>query len=137
MRRWPSGAIAREPRRFSIADERRRKVRTLTGVWQLCRWLPAVLLPWRNPIWPQFVAHKLLRFTSPVLVLAGMAGVVGEGLLALRRPASVPVLAVALGGVVVLAGVGPARRILRELLHLNLALLQATRNGLRGRWQIW
>ena len=41
-------------------DEFRRKVRTLTGNFQLASRLPSALLPWRNPVWLQFVSHKLL-----------------------------------------------------------------------------
>ncbi|HSA57277.1 MAG TPA: glycosyltransferase [Gemmatimonadaceae bacterium] len=130
-------AIAREPRRFSLDEERRRKVRTLTGVWQLCRWMPGVLLPWRNPIWPQFIAHKLLRFTSPLLVLIGVGGMVGEALLAARAAAGGPVLAGVLLSAAAMVGLRPARRLVWELVHVNVALLQAAVNGVLGRWQVW
>jgi cellulose synthase/poly-beta-1,6-N-acetylglucosamine synthase-like glycosyltransferase len=46
-------------------DEFRRKVRTLSGCLQLTARLPAVLSPWRNPVWLQFVSHKLLRLLAP------------------------------------------------------------------------
>jgi len=46
-------------------DEFRRKVRTLSGNFQLAAVLPQALLPWRNPIWAQFVSHKLLRLVVP------------------------------------------------------------------------
>ena len=46
-------------------DEFRRKVRTLSGCLQLTARLPAVLSPWRNPAWLQFVSHKLLRLLAP------------------------------------------------------------------------
>jgi cellulose synthase/poly-beta-1,6-N-acetylglucosamine synthase-like glycosyltransferase len=52
------------------ADEFRRKVRTLSGNFQIAAMLPQVLLPWRNPIWVQFVSHKLLRLVIPWLLLA-------------------------------------------------------------------
>ncbi len=51
-------------------DEFRRKVRTLSGCLQLATRLPAVLLPWRNPVWLQFVSHKLLRLLAPWGLLA-------------------------------------------------------------------
>ena len=44
-------------------------MRTLTGVLQLCAWLPQTLAPVRNPVWPQFVTHKLLRLLTPYWVL--------------------------------------------------------------------
>jgi biofilm PGA synthesis N-glycosyltransferase PgaC len=51
-------------------DEFRRKVRTLSGNFQLAALLPQALLPWRNPIWAQFVSHKLLRLLVPWMLLA-------------------------------------------------------------------
>jgi cellulose synthase/poly-beta-1,6-N-acetylglucosamine synthase-like glycosyltransferase len=51
-------------------DEFRRKVRTLSGNLQLTALLPALLLPWRNPLWVQFVSHKLLRLVVPWALLA-------------------------------------------------------------------
>jgi cellulose synthase/poly-beta-1,6-N-acetylglucosamine synthase-like glycosyltransferase len=50
-------------------DEFRRKVRTLSGNLQLAARLPAVLLPWCNPIWTQLVSHKLLRLVVPWALL--------------------------------------------------------------------
>jgi poly-beta-1,6-N-acetyl-D-glucosamine synthase len=52
------------------ADEFRRKVRTLSGNFQLAAMLPQALLPWCNPIWVQFISHKLLRLLIPWLLLA-------------------------------------------------------------------
>jgi cellulose synthase/poly-beta-1,6-N-acetylglucosamine synthase-like glycosyltransferase len=52
------------------ADEFRRKVRTLAGNFQLLTRLPSALLPWRNPIWFQYVCHKLLRLLVPWCLLA-------------------------------------------------------------------
>jgi biofilm PGA synthesis N-glycosyltransferase PgaC len=54
-------------------DEFRRKVRTLSGNFQLITRLPGALLPWCNPIWLQFVSHKLLRLVVPWALL-GMLG---------------------------------------------------------------
>jgi cellulose synthase/poly-beta-1,6-N-acetylglucosamine synthase-like glycosyltransferase len=58
-------------------DEFRRKVRTLAGNFQLAMRLPRSLLPWKNPIWFQFVSHKLCRLPIPwvlaaLLILAAM-----------------------------------------------------------------
>ncbi|TCP09681.1 glycosyltransferase family 2 protein [Caldimonas thermodepolymerans] len=58
-------------------QERLRKVRTLAGNFQLMALYPQLLLPWRNPIWWQFVSHKLMRLVAPlemlVLLLANLA----------------------------------------------------------------
>ena len=51
------------------ADEFRRKVRTLSGNLQLVAKVPALLLPWRNPIWFQFVSHKLMRLVVPWMLI--------------------------------------------------------------------
>lgn len=51
------------------ADERRRKVRTLAGNYQLLQLAPWLLLPWRNPVWWRFLCHKLLRLLAPWLMV--------------------------------------------------------------------
>jgi poly-beta-1,6-N-acetyl-D-glucosamine synthase len=51
-------------------DEFRRKVRTLAGNFQLVARMPQLLLPWRNPVWWQFISHKLLRLAVPWALLA-------------------------------------------------------------------
>jgi biofilm PGA synthesis N-glycosyltransferase PgaC len=50
-------------------DEFRRKVRTLTGNYQIMALLPAALLPWRNPVWLPWVSRKLLRLVMPWALL--------------------------------------------------------------------
>lgn len=42
-----------------------RKVRTLAGNYQLVRMMPELLVPVLNPVWFQFVSHKLLRLACP------------------------------------------------------------------------
>ncbi len=51
-------------------DEFRRKMRTLCGNFQLLARLPEALLPWRNPLWLQFISHKVLRLLVPWCLLA-------------------------------------------------------------------
>jgi cellulose synthase/poly-beta-1,6-N-acetylglucosamine synthase-like glycosyltransferase len=51
-------------------DEFRRKVRTLSGNYQLVAKIPSALLPWRNPVWFQLVSHKLLRLLVPWILMA-------------------------------------------------------------------
>lgn len=53
-------------------DEFRRKVRTLSGNFQLVQLLPSLLLPWKNRIWWQFVSHKLMRLAVPWLLLVAL-----------------------------------------------------------------
>lgn len=53
--------------------EFRRKVRTLAGNFQLVALVPDVLKPWRNPVFVQFVSHKLGRLVVPYLLVALLA----------------------------------------------------------------
>jgi hypothetical protein len=50
--------------------EARRKIRTLAGNYQILALEPALLLPWRNPVWLQYVSHKLGRLAVPYALLA-------------------------------------------------------------------
>jgi poly-beta-1,6-N-acetyl-D-glucosamine synthase len=50
--------------------EARRKVRTLAGNYQILAIEPALLLPWRNPVWLQYVSHKLGRLAVPYALMA-------------------------------------------------------------------
>jgi cellulose synthase/poly-beta-1,6-N-acetylglucosamine synthase-like glycosyltransferase len=54
-------------------DEFRRKVRTLSGNFQLLTRLPGALVPWRNPIWFQFLSHKVCRLLVPWALLVMLA----------------------------------------------------------------
>ena len=130
-------ARAFDTRRFGSGQEYRRKVRTLTGVIQLCAWLPGVLVPVRNPIWLQFLFHKLLRLLTPyVAILAGLAAV---GFV-WQRFGPLPILVGAgLGALAaVLPRVGPrVRRLVVWGVTLQAAIVVATLNGLRGRWNVW
>src|SRR5690606_8927503 len=114
---------------------------TLTGVVQLCAWLPDVLVPWRNPIWIQFVFHKLLRLATPYLALvaAAMALVWSGTRLASAAPQAAFILpAVApLGGATILAASPRLRGAVVMAAAMQAAVLRATINGLRGRWDVW
>jgi cellulose synthase/poly-beta-1,6-N-acetylglucosamine synthase-like glycosyltransferase len=56
-------------RAVESAREFRRKVRTLSGNFQLLAILPELLVPWKNPSWLDFVSHKLLRLAVPYALL--------------------------------------------------------------------
>lgn len=57
----------------SASQERIRKRRTIAGNAQLVVLFPWLLNPRRNPIWFEFVSHKLLRLLSPLLLVAMLA----------------------------------------------------------------
>jgi cellulose synthase/poly-beta-1,6-N-acetylglucosamine synthase-like glycosyltransferase len=135
-------AKARDVRRFEAAQEYRRKVRTLTGVIQLCAWLPGVLNPARNPVWLQFVFHKLLRLLTPylaVVALFGMAWAAVSALLSTTLGTQL-LLVLAVAGVA-LCLVPSVRRALKHQIAWGVAMqssiVVATVNGVRGRWDVW
>ncbi len=62
---FESGAVAYDTPSQNDKQENIRKRRTLSGNLQLIKLLPHILNPRKNPIWFQFVSHKLLRLLSP------------------------------------------------------------------------
>jgi poly-beta-1,6-N-acetyl-D-glucosamine synthase len=67
---FDSGAKAYDVIACCSLAEYGRKVRTLAGNYQLLRQLPGALVPWRNPIFIQFVSHKIGRLLVPWALLA-------------------------------------------------------------------
>ncbi len=61
-----SDSVVTDPR-----VEFRRKVRTLTGNYQLIALAPWVIGP-RNPLWFEFVSHKLLRLWMPFVIVIAL-----------------------------------------------------------------
>jgi cellulose synthase/poly-beta-1,6-N-acetylglucosamine synthase-like glycosyltransferase len=62
--------------------ERRRRVRTLAGNVQLLTRAPWLLVPWKNPLWWRFLAHKISRLLGPlalVLVIGSLASLASTG----------------------------------------------------------
>jgi cellulose synthase/poly-beta-1,6-N-acetylglucosamine synthase-like glycosyltransferase len=124
----------------AFEDERefRRKVRTLSGNYQLFRRMPALLSPLANPIWFETVSHKLLRLAAPWLLLAlaalSVAGVrPGHG-------STHPLLALLLGGQIVFyltaaAGrrLGTLGALARTFVVLNAAAVVGLWRDLTGR----
>lgn len=62
-------AIAYDTPSQATGQEAIRKRRTIAGAAQLVRLYPRWLLPGQNPLWWEFVSHKLLRLVSPLLLL--------------------------------------------------------------------
>jgi hypothetical protein len=63
--------------------ESRRKIRTLAGNYQLIRLEPRLLLPVVNPVWLQFVSHKVGRLLVPyalIVCLVTSAALARDGL---------------------------------------------------------
>ena len=129
-------ARAIETRSSQAGQEYRRKVRTLTGVLQLCAWLPDVLSPFRNPVWAQFVAHKLLRLLTPYLLVACIAGIMVE-VAAVTGPVAAGALVLLPLGIACLPKRTGMPRMLREALLMQTAVIAAAANGVLGRWEVW
>jgi hypothetical protein len=135
-------ARAHDTRRFAAGQEYKRKVRTLTGVIQVCAWLPGILNPLRNRIWLQFVFHKLLRLLTPYLAaLAAVSMLWVAGTTVVASPAGGRLLGGAAMALVLLCLVPHVRRALRAQLAWGFAMqssiVVATVNGVRGRWDVW
>ena len=122
----------------SDETELARKVRTLTGNYQLLVAMPWLLNPGRNRVWVQFVSHKLLRLLTPVFT---GAAALGASLLAIASPSAAWL---AVGVLALLAGLGVVRLGGRPLWHfgwtiviMHVALVTALANALRRRWNVW
>ena len=131
-------ARAYETRATTDGNEYRRKVRTLTGVLQLCAWLPQTLTPLRNPVWAQFVTHKLLRLLTPYWLLVCVVwALVQVG----QRIGAAWLLAAAVAFAAVLQLRSRPFRALRSAvvssILVQVATVRATANGARGRWDVW
>ena len=118
-----------------------RKVRTLTGNYQLLAWMPWVLSPFHNRIWFQFISHKVLRLATPLASAAILCGVfLVLGFHALWFAALVVPFAVLWK-----APLGPRGRnaastvvsVVRTAVLIHVALVLASLNALRGRWNVW
>lgn len=134
-------AAAADTRITTTDQEFRRKVRTLTGNLQLVTWLPALLLPWRNPVWIPFVCHKLLRLATP-FALAGLAAASLGMAFSISAQTGVGLSAAGLaaaGAILVWPGAAGARlrHALSWVLAMQGAVLVATWNGIRGNWDVW
>jgi biofilm PGA synthesis N-glycosyltransferase PgaC len=56
----------------TLQGERTRKMRTLSGNFQSFAQNPWLFSPWHNPIWFQFLSHKVFRLLVPYAMLAAL-----------------------------------------------------------------
>lgn len=132
-------AVARDPREFTREQQYARRVRTLTGIYQLLAWHPWVVVPGRNPLWLEFLCHKVIRLLTPLLlVMAGLAIVpfLSAGVLIAIVGAA---LVVAVLGAILLR-CGPAVLLGEAAWALRLLFVAPTVaawHGLRGQWDVW
>ena len=67
-------AIAYDRASVDAAAESRRKTRTLAGNYQILAQEPRLLLPFVNPVWLQYVSHKVGRLIVPWALLGLFVG---------------------------------------------------------------
>jgi biofilm PGA synthesis N-glycosyltransferase PgaC len=132
-------AVAMDDRSFSRGQQYQRRVRTLTGIYQLLAWYPWIRAPWSNPLWVQFLLHKVVRLATPYLLgLTGLAILaVGGWRAALAGLVVLTVLGLLLAVLARRSPTAVARELgwtLRLLIHAPVA---ATRNAIRGDWDVW
>lgn len=58
-------AVAYDVVSRDVDQEWKRKVRTLTGNWQLISLAPWLIVPGLNPAWTRFISHKIARVKVP------------------------------------------------------------------------
>ncbi|MDP7592865.1 MAG: glycosyltransferase [Litorilituus sp.] len=68
--KFENKAIAYDVSSSTTAEEFHRKVRTLAGNFQLISYMPWLLSPRKNPLFFQFVSHKVMRLIMPYCLIA-------------------------------------------------------------------
>ena len=115
-----------------LSSELRRKVRTLSGNFQLVAAMPDVLLPWKNPIWFALISHKLMRLAVPWAALAVLVtGPIVGGVL----PLGITVLGLA-AVVLGVAGLVPSLAARSRLLAAAASFLALNYAAWLGFW-VW
>ena len=66
---FDSKALAYDFVSNDISLEKKRKVRTLAGNWQLLVLRPALIIPVINSLWLKFLSHKIFRLLVPYFVI--------------------------------------------------------------------
>jgi len=100
-------------------QEYRRKVRTLTGNYQLMQLAPWILTP-SNPLFLQFICHKLLRLVVPFALVGAMVSAfwVRHGIYGLALVLQVVFYALAVSRIF-----GSKRNLFSRLANISLAFI--------------
>jgi hypothetical protein len=132
-------AIARDRIFAQKGREFARKVRTLTGNYQLLRFAPWLVTA-ENPLLFRFVSHKLMRLTVPLLLLLmlGASWLAGGTCFHVLFWMQVGFYALALAG----SAIRPTRRfkpvaVANTFVMLNVAAAVAFANFVSGRDDVW
>jgi cellulose synthase/poly-beta-1,6-N-acetylglucosamine synthase-like glycosyltransferase len=132
-------AVAYDRASADAAAEARRKTRTLAGNYQILAQEPRLLVPFVNPVWLQYVSHKIGRLVVPWALAALL-------LSSLSLASASPFYAAVLGlqgvfyGLAISGGLFPARerltRIAFTFVMMNLSAVAGLAALGRGR-RIW
>lgn len=130
-----AGAIAHGKASDNIRQEFLQKVRNLAGNWQSFRAHPWLFNPSRNPVWWQFLSHKVFRLLAPyALITAFLSTLLGEGLF-LDIMFAVQWIFYVLVAASYLHMPGTSNRLMnlfKVIVQLNAAALVATYQHIRG-----
>jgi len=66
---FDSSAVAYDKISKDISLEKKRKIRTLAGNWQLLITQPQLINPLLNPLWFKFLSHKIFRLFVPYCLI--------------------------------------------------------------------
>ena len=139
-----SAATVTDPRRFTREQEYARRLRTMTGLLQFVRSSPEVLNPWRNPMWLDFLLHKLMRPATPLLLMViGVAYGASLWLVWLRLALALVLMvgaAAAFGAIVARAApksMAPKLATFRFAQRLLFMPLRAIMQAARSDWDVW
>ena len=115
-----------------LGSELHRKVRTLSGNFQLMAAMPEALLPGKNPVWFALISHKLTRlavpWTAPIFIVTGpiIGGVFPVGI-------SLAGMAIVAMGI---AGLAPALASRSRLIAASTSFLALNGAAWMGFW-VW
>ena len=131
-------APAYDPQTTDPAKEKRRKLRTLAGNFQMLAQHPGWLLPWRTGLWWQLLSHKYSRIVAPVFMvtmLTGNAALAGEPFYRMVLAAHVAFYALALLGLALPALKWKPLSVPAGFVFLNLMTVGGCVNWLRGAYR--
>ena len=118
-----AGAACHDAPETDLAAELRRKRRTAAGNWQLLRLEPRLLSPFHNPIFIQFLSHKIFRVATPFACLLAYLALIPS--LPLFLAATALLLLSMLAALLRRLFPHPLLNLLAAPFLLNLTLLQA------------
>ena len=72
-------AVAMDSASKTMAQEKRRKLRTLLGNYQIIELMPRLISPGHNPIFFRYLSHKIFRLGVPLAFLTMMLAALASG----------------------------------------------------------